>query len=185
MKHTFRVNAGRWLVIAGLCLLAGISSIGSVSAAGLTDDEIYWLTYMREEEKLARDVYIFLYAKWQSRVFNNISRSEQAHMDAVKTLLDRYRIPDPAKSTAKGVFTNSDLQELYEELIKRGSTSLVEALHVCVLIEETDIDDLTAAIASARHKDIKAVYSNLLQGSLNHFDAFCSNLEMKGASCKP
>lgn len=185
MKNTFRVNAGRWLVVAGLCLLTGISSIGSVSAAGLTDDEIEWLTYMREEEKLARDVYIFLYAKWQAPVFNNISRSEQAHMDAVKTLLDRYRVPDPAKSTAQGIFVNPYLQQLYDELIRRGSASMVEALKVGVLIEETDIVDLNDAIASATHKDLKTVYGNLLQGSLNHLDAFCSNLEMKGISCEP
>jgi hypothetical protein len=185
MKNTFRVNAGRWLVVAGLCLAAGISSIGSVSAAGLTPDEIYWLTYIREEEKLARDVYIFLYAKWQSSIFTNISQSEQAHMDAVKTLLDRYRIPDPAKSTAQGVFTNPDLQELYDKLIEQGSASLVEALKVGVVIEETDIDDLTVAIDSTNHKDIKTVYRNLLQGSFNHLDAFCSNPEMKGVSCEP
>jgi hypothetical protein len=185
MKHTFRVNAGRWLVVGGLCLLAGISSIGSVSAAGLTDDEIDWLTYMREEEKLARDVYIFLNAKWQSPVLNNISQSEQAHMEAVKTLLDKYRVPDPAKSTAQGIFVNPHLQQLYNELIQQGSASLVEALRVGVLIEGTDIDDLNAAIASASHKDIKTVYSNLLQGSLNHLDAFCSNLEMKEISCEP
>ena len=148
MKNRFRVNAGRWLVVAGLCLLVGISSIGSASAAGLTDDETEWLTYMREEEKLARDVYIFLYAKWQSPVFNNISRSEQAHMDAVKTLLDRYRVPDPAKSTAQGIFANPDLQKLYDNLIRQASVSLVEALKVGVFIEETDIDDLTVAIDS-------------------------------------
>ena len=168
-----------------MAISESITSAGSALAAGLTDDEIYWLTYMREEEKLARDVYIFLYAKWQSLVFNNISRSEQAHMDSVRTLLERYRIPDPAKATAQGVFANSDLQELHDKLIEQGSASLVEALKVGVFVEETDIDDLTVAIASAKHKDIKTVYSNLLQGSLNHLDAFCSNLEMKGASCEP
>jgi hypothetical protein len=51
MKPTFK-----GLVIAGLLLLMGITSVGAVLAANLTDDEVYWLTYMREEEKLARDV---------------------------------------------------------------------------------------------------------------------------------
>lgn len=39
------------------------------------------ILYMREEEKLARDVYEFLYAKWNVNTFGNIRRSEQTHMD--------------------------------------------------------------------------------------------------------
>ena len=76
-----------------------------MQAVDLTDSEKYWLTYMREEEKLARDVYIFLYDKWGSQIFNNISVSEQTHMDAIKTLLDRYGIPDPVADKGPGVFT--------------------------------------------------------------------------------
>jgi hypothetical protein len=176
--------AFKGLVIAGLLLLMSITSAGFALAADLSDDEVYWLTYMREEEKLARDVYVFLYSKWQSRIFKNISESEQTHMDAVKTLLVRYGVPDPAEGKVAGVFTNPDLQALYDKLILDGSASLVEALKVGVVIEETDIDDLVAAIASTTHNDIKTVYGNLLQGSLNHLDSFCSNLEMQGGSCE-
>jgi len=179
MKHALKA-----LVVGGLLVLVGITSVGSVQAAGLTDDEVYWLTYMREEEKLARDAYFFLYARWQSRIFNNISRSEQTHMDAIKTLLDRYGVPGPAKDNTPGEFTNPELQALYDKLIQQGSASLVEALKVGVFIEETDIDDLTEGIASTKHKDIRTVYSNLLQGSLNHLEAFCSNLEMQGIPCE-
>jgi len=131
---------------------------------------------MREEEKLARDVYLFLYDKWHSRIFKNISVSEQTHMDAIKTLLDRYGIPDPAANKGPGEFTNSQLQALYDELIQDGSGSLVDALEVGVFIEETDIEDLNAGIASSTHKDIITVFSNLLSGSLNHLSAFNSNL---------
>jgi hypothetical protein len=106
-------------------------------------------------------------------------------MDAVKTLLARYGIPDPADGNAQGEFANPKLQKLYDNLIWQASVSLVEALKVGVFIEETDIEDLTEAILSAEHKDIKTVYRNLLQGSLNHLDAFCSNLEVRGISCEP
>jgi hypothetical protein len=149
----------------------------------LTAEEINWLTYIREEEKVARDVYRFLYDKWQSRIFKNISNSEQTHMDAVKTLLDRYGITDPVGQNTdplgqdlEAVFFNQNLQAMYDELIDAGSVSLVDALEVGVAIEETDIADLTAAIASTTHNDIKTVYGNLLLGSLNHSDAFIANL---------
>ena len=176
MRDTFKGKTKRWFIVGGLLLLMGITSSGYVQAAGLTDAEKYWLTYLREEEKLARDVYLYLYDIWGSRIFKNISMSEQTHLDAIKTLLERYGIEDPAADKGPGVFANQDLQSLYNELIKDGSVSLVDALEVGVFIEETDIDDLNAGIASTTHKDLKTVYSNLLQGSFSHLEAFKSNL---------
>ena len=60
--------------------------VSSVQTVVLTDDETYWLTYMREEEKVARDVYLYLNEKWNVRIFKNIAASEQTHMDAIKAV---------------------------------------------------------------------------------------------------
>lgn len=98
-------------------------------------------------------------------------------MDSVKTLLDRYGLLDPAIGKAQGEFTDPDLQKLHDDLIAQGSESHVEALKAGVLIEKTDINDLNTAMAATTHKDIKTVFGNLLQGSLNHLDAFESQLE--------
>lgn len=188
MRDTFNVKTRRGIVIGGLLLLMSITFIGSVQAAtstNLTGEEKYWLTYMREEEKLARDVYLVLYDKYGLTIFDNISKSEQTHMDAIKTLLDRYGLPDPAAGKDVGKFTDPALQSLYEDLIARGSTSQVEALEVGVIIEETDIADLNEGIASTKRKDIKTVYSNLLQGSLNHLKAFVSTLAKYGVTYEP
>jgi hypothetical protein len=186
MKERFKGKAGRWLVVCGLLLMMTVTSVGFVQAASLSDDEVYWLTYMREEEKLARDVYLILHEEWGSRIFDNISQSEQTHMDAIKTLLDRYGLDDPAEGSDVGVFTpGTGLQELYDDLITGGKESLVNALKVGVFIEQTDIDDLTQGIATTTRKDIKTVYTNLRKGSLNHLDAFCSNLAKLGVACEP
>ena len=83
--------------------MTSITSLASAQAVGLTETEKYWLTYMREEEKLARDV-SFLYDQWGARIFDNISISEQRHMDAIKNLLDRYGLPDPAAGKGPGEF---------------------------------------------------------------------------------
>ena len=184
MKSTFKGTARRWFVVGGLLLLMSITSVGFVQAAALSADEISWLTYMREEEKLARDVYIYLYNMHGSTIFYNISNSEQTHMDAIKTLLGRYGITDPAEEKGAGEFTNPEFKILYDALIGRGDDSLVEALLVGVFIEETDIQDLEVAIGLATRRDIKKVYSNLLQGSLNHLDVFCSNLAKLGVDCE-
>jgi hypothetical protein len=156
-------------------LLMSMASASYVQAQGLTDAEINSLTYIREEEKLARDVYLFLGEMWGSRIFTNIAASEQTHMDAIQKLLVKYGIDDPA--LGQGEFANVELQKMYDSLIEQGSVSLSAAFEVGVVIEETDIADLNEAIVvSEAHKDIVKVYNNLLEGSLRHLDAFNSNL---------
>ncbi len=143
----------------------------------MSDTEAEGLLYMREEEKLARDVYQVLYQKWELTIFQNIASSEQTHMDAVKALLDRYNLSDPAADKAVGEFTNSKLQELYDQLVEEGSKSLESALRVGAAIEEIDILDLEERLAQTDQADIQLVYENLMKGSRNHLRAFTSTLE--------
>lgn len=142
----------------------------------LSQAEADALLFMREEEKLARDVYAALFQTWGLPVFENIQASEQMHMDSVKTLLDVYGLADPASAQA-GVFTNPDLQALYDQLVAQGSQSLAEALKVGGAIEEIDILDLQERIAAADNADILQVFNNLLVGSENHLRAFAMNYE--------
>lgn len=138
----------------------------------LSDEEAAALLFMREEEKLAHDVYVTLYDQWGLRVFSNIAASEQKHTDAVAALLAAYELEDPTVGNGVGEFTNPALQSLYDELIAQGSVSAAEALKVGVAIEELDIADLELRIAETDNADIKLLYSNLLAGSENHLRAF-------------
>jgi len=152
-----------------------ITNLPPATPGELSAAESEALLYMREEEKLAHDVYVTMYAQWSLPVFQNISQSEQAHTDAVKALLDRYGLDDPASSET-GVFTNTDLQALYRELVARGSQSLAEALKVGAAIEEIDILDLQSRLVQTDNADIQQVFNNLLNGSYNHLRAFVSTL---------
>lgn len=141
------------------------------------------LVYMREEEKLALDVYTALGAKWGVGIFSNIAKAEQTHTDAVKALLDRYGIADPTAGKGAGEFTDPHIQALYDELVKQGDTSLVDALTVGASIEDLDIADLQARASGA--PDIQLVYDNLKKGSRNHLRAFVKQLDRNGASYTP
>jgi len=166
----------RRLILALVGFLAlGILAAGPAQAAGLSEQEQRDLLLLREEEKLARDVYQVLLARWGMNLFSNIAASEQNHMDAVKVLLEQYEVKDPALSTS-GVFTNQELQTLYNDLIALGSVSSIEALKVGLTIENTDIADLEAAIENTEKFDIQTVYKNLLDGSRNHLAAFTTTL---------
>ncbi len=143
----------------------------------LTNDEIASLIYMREEEKLAKDVYLGLYDLWGLPIFQNIANSEQTHTDAVKQLLDRFAIEDPADNSPLGEFADEDLQKMYDDLMALGAQSLGDALKVGGAIEEIDILDLKESLEITQNEEIQRVFSNLLRGSENHLRAFTSNLE--------
>lgn len=148
----------------------------------LTAQERYGLTLMREEEKLARDVYVALGKKWGSAIFTNISRAESNHMQAVARLLSRYQIPDPVVSQAPGSFTQPRFKQLYQSLVNDGSASLTDAFKVGLKIEEMDIADLRMAIEATGKDDIKQVLQHLEQGSRNHLRAFASQLRSAGGT---
>jgi len=155
-----------------------IDALSALPMEDLSDNEIAGLTFMREEEKLARDTYITMFEIWDSNIFYNISNSEQTHTDAVLELLDRYSIADPVGDNIIGVFTDVTLQDLYDTLIAQGSASLIDALLVGAAIEEIDIIDIQVQIDNyVDNQDIALVYDSLLKGSRNHLRSFTSNLE--------
>ncbi len=152
-------------------------AFSGIATTDLSEAEAEGLSFMREEEKLARDVYLMLYEQWGIRIFQNIAKAEETHMSAIAGLLERYGLPDPAEDTAVGVFTNPELQALYDQLMEEGSQSLADALRVGALVEEVDIVDLEDYIEQTDNEDVLLVYQNLLKGSYNHLSAFTSNLE--------
>ncbi|MGC9398416.1 MAG: DUF2202 domain-containing protein [Anaerolineae bacterium] len=174
-----RVVMGTLMVLWVIVLAArgSVSVVDAATADDLSEDEVAGLRFMREEEKLARDVYLTLYEQWEMSIFQNIARSEQRHMDAIGVLLARYDLEDPAAGRDIGEFTDEELQALYDELIATGSTSLEDALRVGAAIEEIDILDLEERIPEADHADIVQVYENLLRGSRNHLRAFTRTQE--------
>ena len=93
-------------------------------------------------------------------------------MSAIKRLLRLYRVTDPVKSDVPGVFQDSELQALYDELVAQGSASLKDAIEVGTAIEKLDISDLKRLRAQTGRVAIRRVYSNLLDGSYNHLAAF-------------
>ena len=167
----------------------------------LTEEEINQLIFIREEEKLARDVYLALAEKWNAPIFTNIAQSEQQHMDAVGQLIVKYGLEDPITDDTPGVFTNETLQGLYNGLISRGDvtsrisqpglviqgggTSLMDAYKVGAFIEEYDIIDIEEAIVQTSHSDIENVYENLVRGSRNHLRSFVGQIELLERDYQP
>ena len=158
-----------------------MDALAAIPAEDLSDAEIASLLKMRQEEKLARDVYLTLQLEWGARIFANIARSEQRHMDLVKFLLDRYGLEDPAADDTIGTYGSEEFETLYQQLVEAGSASYGAALTVGATIEDLDIFDLEKALLDeVDNEDIRMVYQNLTKGSRNHMRAFYGQLQALG-----
>jgi hypothetical protein len=115
--------------------------IDSLPYETLSSDESESLIFMREEEYLAHDVYLTLSQAYTKPIFRNISHSELRHTNAIKALIVKYNLVDPAANHITGVFTNPQLQSLYSALVSQGSASLLNGLLVGATIEDLDIVD--------------------------------------------
>ena len=169
------------LLSATAYVYAGPKNTRGGGSDALSVTETNHLLFMREEEKMARDVYLTLFDVWNDEIFNNIASSEQEHMDAIKSLLDKYNLTDPVIDDNNiGTFSDPVLQDLYTDLVERGEESAMEALYVGGYIEEVDMHDIQKAIDETSHSDIIDVYENLLKGSRNHLRAFVGKIEDEG-----
>jgi hypothetical protein len=154
---------------------------GSTIKAPLTAEEIATLQWIREEEKLAHDVYVDLYAYWPNKVFKAIAKQEAAHFKTIGKVLKLYGVPDPAIDMP-GRFSQPQLQAAYDEYLARGVLSYVDALKVGVDIELMDIDDLSIAMDETDRVPLEQHYRHLLIGARNHLRMFQLRLQAEGVS---
>ena len=193
MEKFKRFNLRNLIPVILLTLIAGSALVFSSGCDDSSDtnpvpqlnaEDSTMLVHMREEEKLARDVYNTMYEKWALKIFTNIAQSEQTHMDEVLKLLNKYGIPDPA-SSEPGKFNNPDLQSLYTYLVAKGDSSMINGLLVGATIEDLDIYDLEEYMKKTTNTDILSTFQFLTCGSRNHMRAFYSQLQDNGASYTP
>lgn len=143
----------------------------------LSEAEIASLMYMVEEEKLAMDVYNYLYELYGLQIFEKISDSELRHVSALSKIIDMYEeLENPILDNLPGEFDNLEIQELYDYLIEMGSASRYAAIQVGILIEEKDIEDITEYITITEATNLLNAYNHLLDGSTRHLESFFSEL---------
>lgn len=141
----------------------------------LSEQEETDLIFLREEEKLARDVYLYAYDKYGQQIHNNVANSEQKHMDQVLVLLEQYGLEDPA-SQDRGVFSNTELQGLYTDLTAIADTSVIGAYLVGATIEDLDIKDIVHFEVNTTKQDLLDMYTALVCGSRNHMRGYNNQL---------
>ena len=180
----------------------GASTIDSASSTTVDEHERLHLVFMREEEKLARDVYITLGMQYPYvNVFGNIVQSEERHTCSVCDKLQQYGITDPVTNNNVGVFSGEEFgvyfTEKFQQLTDRGTEGELEALYVGAYIEELDMIDIRQCPAVivetidsveavsdcgkvyTDNADIQRLYDSLLEGSESHLRAYVKKIEQR------
>lgn len=157
---------------------------GGGSAVELTAEQAEHLSFVRDEERMALELYTGFAAMYRNdpertAIFDQIASAEQNHFDAVGRMLDKYDVEDPAEGMSVGEYDNTPaIQELYDLLWAKGQLSWTDALESGVIVEETDIEDIGGILAQENPPDVERVYSHLLSGSWRHLAAFEKQLAL-------
>jgi hypothetical protein len=172
-----------------LILFAGVLLLNSFDNRPytfvLTEQEKADLLFMREEEKLARDIYLSAYERYGLQVFDHIAASEQMHMDLLLGLINTYGLTDPVGQHARGVYTNPQVQAMFDKFNSQVSASLVDALVAGASIEDVDLYDLKRVTGNTSKSDLLDVYDMLSCGSEHHLSAFARQLEKYDIGYRP
>lgn len=172
------------------------------SMSSLDATEVSHLTFMREEEKLARDVYLTFAEMYPDQaVFSRIATiSEQTHTDALREKLSQYNLPDPNPDTnnlpdSLGIFTGDEwgwyFTEKYTQFVNMGTNSELDALYVGAFIEELDMNDIivcpsvmveagygnSCGLDYTDERPMINTYRSLVDGSENHLRAYVGQIE--------
>lgn len=153
------------------------------NSTSLSQEEKDGLLYMLEEEKLARDTYIYMNNLWGLNQFNNIKNSEQSHMDAIVSILEQNDIEYTI--LPQGEFSYQNLQDLYNQFVINGQVSSESALLIGATIEDLDIVDLEDYINDSTNSVLISTYENLQCGSRNHLRSFVTAIENLGFTYTP
>ncbi|GAB6041516.1 DUF2202 domain-containing protein [Endothiovibrio diazotrophicus] len=157
------------------------AALPAPAAVALDEAERANLLRMREEEKMARDLYLLFYERWGLTPFTNVADAEQQHMDRMLAHLTAQGLEDPAPGE-NGRFSDAAIQALYDRLAARGEERAEGALSAAAYVEEIDIQDLQQALVATADADQRLSYVNLMTGSYRHLQAFVRQLTRRGVA---
>jgi hypothetical protein len=171
------------LSLVFFCSCSDDDKIEDTTEQVVTDEEKASLLFMLEEEKLARDTYIYLNNVWTINQFDKIKDSEQTHMNAIENLLIQNNIAYTVLPI--GEFENQDLQNYYDQFKIDGAISKANAYQIGATIEDLDIVDLQDYIKVTKNSSLITVFENLECGSRNHLRSFVKGIVNTGDSYMP
>jgi len=146
--------------------------------------EIDFLLKMYEEEKLARDVYVSFYNKYNIEFFKNTSQAQQIQMNQIACLLKHYNLKYKA-TEREGIFNDLNIQQHYFDFKEQGDISVSDAIKASATIEDLNLFDLGEYMSFTKNPAILAIFKHLSCGAKNHLRNFVNVLKVKNETYLP
>lgn len=162
---------------------ASVAPVLTVTAS-LSADEIEFLFALREDEKMARDLYTVFAAKYSTAPqIDRIAAAENSHIAYVEAVLDYYEISYPAM-TAAGLFEDAKRQAIYNELADKSGT-LLEVYATMAAVEEESVSAYKSVQSEITNENIALVITNMIKASSNHLKAAVCQIIVGGSTYTP
>lgn len=170
----------------------GISTLTRASVApvltvtdSLSADEIEFQFALREDEKMARDLYTVFAAKYSTAPqIDRIAAAENSHIACVEAVLDYYEISYPAMTAAAGLFEDAKRQAIYNELADKSGT-LLEVYATMAAVEEESVSAYKSVQSEITNENIALVITNMIKASSNHLKAAVCQIIAGGGTYTP
>jgi len=170
-----------------ILLMSGPASPATASRveAGNSDLDVYeaWqVTWMYDQEKLARDLANKFLSRWGDPEFLTTAAAEQRHMDELLAVMNLYGLDPLIQTDTDGEFGDERHSDAFSSLMSRGWQSQRDAYIAAAYLEEWDIQEFTASIADSGETRLTEVYSWLLAGAREQLRFLVSRVLGHGSS---
>jgi hypothetical protein len=174
------------MLAAFVCLIAcgqlhaagsGSDPQNQVSVDSLTASQV---RYLHDQEKLAMDLNWDFQWMWEESIFQSLGAMERRHMDELLTWMSAHGLTPLVTSRSEGAYGDDDHLAAWEELLSRGSASLVEAYRANAYMEEWDITEIRALMESTNEQTLVIILERLLAGAEKHLRMLVSRIQGLG-----
>jgi len=167
MKRTVRAIAFALMVTLSLAAAGAAGTLTAYgNAAAKADDSLTiedMLLYAAQDEYFARAEYVAIMAKFgTARPFSNIKSAEENHLAWLKDAFAAYKLQFPRDEAANYVQVPPTLLDAY----KAGVQAEIDNIAM--------YDKFLASplIQGSQYADLRTLFANLKNGSVNHLNAF-------------
>lgn len=152
----------------------------------ISEEESAIIISMKDKEKLTYDVYYSLNEKYSSDIFKKMIQNELQHKELSAGLALKYGINISVNSDNEvGKFSNPKDQNIYDEMMRYGGYSLLDAFRAGARMEEINISEQLDYISKSSNEEIIKVFEIIEKGSEEQLRTFVKELQEEGITYKP
>ena len=163
-------------IILPLVLILLIVACSEDENSGLSMEETESLKFTAEQEKLSVELYLYAFSAYNLPIFQEIANKKTRHLTEVRAVMEDLDVEDPTEGIGVGVFNNTEIQTLYNQMRSRIEEGQNNAFIAALTVEESIIHFSGISLSETSNNTLIELYEAIICGSKNHFRTFYSEL---------